>query len=220
MDQISNAPVESWKVEDLKPYERNNKKHPADQIKSLANSIKDQGLNDPITVDEQGVIISGHGRLEAVKLLGWTHVPVRCLKGITETQAMKLRIAANKTTGTEYDIDVLQDELNRLSLLGEEVTDIGFNDRELEMLMTDIGEMDDVDVADIDQAVSDFDDEVEESAREAEKTEVPISKAFDIKKLPLKAQRTTGLFMKRIESQTGKTGAEALIAHMEGILND
>lgn len=219
-ENISNAPVESWPVEDIKPYERNNKKHPPEQVKSLASSISDQGLNDPITVEEDGTIISGHGRLEAIKSLGWTHAPVRCLRGISKAKAAKLRIAANKTASTEYDVDVLQEELERIAAMGEEVTDIGFDDRELEMLMDDIGEMSDVGVEDINAAVSDFDEEVAETAEAAEQSEVPVSKVFNVKKLPLKCQKIGGLFMQKIEALTGLVGADALIAHMEAVAND
>jgi len=219
-DKISNAPVESWDVADVKPYERNNKKHPPKQIEQLAASIADQGLNDPITVDDGGVIISGHGRYEAILKLGWTKVPIRCLRGISEAKAAKLRIAANKTSSTEYDLDVLSEELERLSILGENITVMGFDSRELEMLMDDLGEMSDAAITDIDTAVSDFDDDVLDAAAKAEGSDISLSKAFDIKRLPLRSQKVAGLFMKRIEELTGLTGADALMAHMEAVTND
>lgn len=218
---INSAPVESWKIEDVKPYSKNNKKHPKEQIEALAKSISDQGLNDPITVDIDGFIISGHGRLEAVKLLGWTHVPVRHLKALTKNQADKLRIAANKTTGTDFDIEVLQGELERLAALGEDLTDIGLDDRELDVMLSDLGEMNDASIStDIEADVDAFDDEVDQTAKNLAEKEIPLAKAFGVKTLPLKQQAVVSRFMARIEAATGKTGAEALIAHMETITHD
>jgi len=55
---------------EIKPYEKNAKKHPKKQIEQVANSIKEFGMNQPIVVDKEGVIIVGHGRYEALQLLG------------------------------------------------------------------------------------------------------------------------------------------------------
>lgn len=54
----------------ITPYSKNSKKHPKKQIEQVANSIKEFGMNQSIVVDNQGVIIVGHGRYEALKLLG------------------------------------------------------------------------------------------------------------------------------------------------------
>lgn len=54
----------------IKPYPLNAKKHPQKQIEQVANSIKEFGMNQPIVVDADGVIIVGHGRYEALKHLG------------------------------------------------------------------------------------------------------------------------------------------------------
>lgn len=60
---------------EIRPYEKNQKKHPKKQIEQVANSIKEFGMNQPIVVDKQGVIIVGHGRYEALKLLKWEIKP-------------------------------------------------------------------------------------------------------------------------------------------------
>ena len=46
------------------------------EIESLAASIEDIGLLNPITVDRDGNLLAGERRLRAVKLLGWKTVPV------------------------------------------------------------------------------------------------------------------------------------------------
>jgi ParB family chromosome partitioning protein len=49
-------------------------------IASLAASIEDIGLLNPITIDEDGLLLAGARRLAACKLLGWTEVPVNIVR--------------------------------------------------------------------------------------------------------------------------------------------
>jgi ParB-like chromosome segregation protein Spo0J len=214
---ISHAPVESWTLNRIKPYPENNKKHSAAQIKELVKSIESQGLNDPITVDKKGVIISGHGRFEAIKVLGWKVCPVRHLKMLTPVQADKLRIAANKTSSNEYDYDAMQRELSRLSGMGESLDDMGFDAKELEMMVGSIGELDMDSISDdIITAVGDFEDEAREEAAKIGDEEVSLSKAFGLSKIPLRSMRTAKVFMGAIERETGLVGSDALVKFMEG----
>jgi ParB-like chromosome segregation protein Spo0J len=64
-------------VSELQPYSRNRNKHPEDQIKRLAELIKFHGLRHPVIVSTlSNQVIAGNGRLEALKLLGATEIPV------------------------------------------------------------------------------------------------------------------------------------------------
>lgn len=49
--------------ETLVPYEKNNKFHSEDQVKKIARSIREIGFRTPILVDENRVILAGHGRV-------------------------------------------------------------------------------------------------------------------------------------------------------------
>lgn len=61
----------------LQPNPKNANKHPEDQIKRLAQIIDYQGMRSPIVVSKRsGFITKGHGRLEALKELGWKEAPV------------------------------------------------------------------------------------------------------------------------------------------------
>ena len=63
------AQVESWDIDKIIPYPMNNKKHPEEQISKIASSMAEYGVDVPIVVDGDGVIIKGHGRrLGAIKL--------------------------------------------------------------------------------------------------------------------------------------------------------
>lgn len=61
--------IENMLVSDIIPYMNNAKEHPKHQIEQIVNSIREFGFNDPIAIDEHNVIIEGHGRLEALKLM-------------------------------------------------------------------------------------------------------------------------------------------------------
>ena len=50
---------------ELTPYGKNAKRHPAEQVKRIANSIKEFGFQQPIVVDKDNIVIIGHGRLLA-----------------------------------------------------------------------------------------------------------------------------------------------------------
>lgn len=101
--------VESAKIEDIKSLERNAKKHPPEQIEQIKNSIKAFGFNDPIAVDENSIIIEGHGRLEAAKKLGMEDVPIIRLDHLNKSQKKAYIIAHNKLCmNSDFDIDKLK----------------------------------------------------------------------------------------------------------------
>lgn len=101
---------------EIKPYDKNGKKHPKKQVEQIANSIKEFGMHQPIVVDKQGVIIVGHGRYEALKLLGMD-VPEDMIRvaDLTEEQAKAYRLADNKLNESEWDMNLVIEELKDLS---------------------------------------------------------------------------------------------------------
>lgn len=98
----------------IKPYGKNAKKHPKKQIEQVAASIKEFGFNQPIVVDKENVVIVGHGRLEAAIELGMTDVPVIQVDLTTE-QAKAYRLADNKLNESDWDMDLVIQELKELS---------------------------------------------------------------------------------------------------------
>jgi len=104
-------------IDELIPYENNAKLHPKEQIEQIKNSIKEFGNNDPIAIDENNVIIEGHGRYEALKELGYTEVDTIVLDNLTEEQKNAYRIVHNQLTmNTDWDIEMLKEELNDIDL--------------------------------------------------------------------------------------------------------
>ena len=72
------------RIDELKPDPANPRRHSKKQIRQIANSIKAFGLNVPILIDRDGNVIAGHGRLLAVKELGYSEVPTLCLDHLSQ----------------------------------------------------------------------------------------------------------------------------------------
>lgn len=81
--------VETVSLKDIKPYEKNAKKHPEKQIEYIANSIKEFGWTQPIVLDENGEIIIGHGRYLAAKKLELETGPCIYERDLSEIQQMQ-----------------------------------------------------------------------------------------------------------------------------------
>ena len=90
---IAHLPIEAIAPDPLNP-----RTHSREQIQAIARSIQAFGFNAPILVDRNGIIKAGHGRFEAAKFLGLTHVPVIRLEHLSEQQAKAYMLADNKLT--------------------------------------------------------------------------------------------------------------------------
>lgn len=106
------------KVSELTPYEKNAKTHDDKQIANVANSIKRFGWQQPIVIDENGVVVIGHCRLLAAKKLKLKEVPVTVASGLTEDEIKELRIADNKTNESPWDLGLLAEDIEGLSFEG------------------------------------------------------------------------------------------------------
>src|SRR3990167_2935122 len=101
------------KIGEVIPYKKNAKKHTEMQIKQVAESIRNFGFAQPIVVDKKGVVIVGHARLAAAKLLGLRDVPVIKVN-LSEQQAKAYRLADNKLNESDWDMDLVIGELKEL----------------------------------------------------------------------------------------------------------
>ena len=102
------------KVGDIRPYERNAKKHDEKQIKNVMESIKQFGFVQPVVVDKDNVLIIGHCRLIAAKRLGMREIDAVVAKDLTQEQVDKLRLLDNKLNESEWDFDLLLEDIPQL----------------------------------------------------------------------------------------------------------
>ena len=111
-----------WKdIASVKPYARNAKKHDETQVANVAESIKQFGWQQPIVCDADGVIIIGHCRLLAAKKLGLKKVPVKTENNLSEEQVKKLRALDNKLNESDWDFDLLAEDIGELDFSGFDI---------------------------------------------------------------------------------------------------
>lgn len=117
--------VKTVSIDQIKPYE-NNPRNNDDAVDAVANSIKEFGWQQPIVVDNGGVIIAGHTRYKAAKRLKLKEVPIVVADNLTEEQVNAYRLADNKSGElATWDDDELQEELDKI--LDIDMTDFGFD---------------------------------------------------------------------------------------------
>ena len=115
---------ETRRLADIHPYEKNPRRND-EAVADVMESIKQCENLDPIEVDEDGIILSGHTRLKALKKLGYTETDVVVYDGLTDEQKRKYRLLTNKTGEKAlWDFDLLAGELDGLDLGG---FDFGFD---------------------------------------------------------------------------------------------
>ena len=154
--------IELINIDEIIPYENNAKLHPKEQIEQIKKSILEFGNNDPIAIDKNNVIVEGHGRLLALKELGYEEVEVIKLGHLTEEQRKAYTLIHNKLTmNTDFDIEILESELAAINII--DMNDFDF----------------DLDI-EVEESTIEDDYDIEEKLEEIEE---PKSKYGDIYKL-------------------------------------
>lgn len=128
-------------IRELKPYKKNAKKHPKEQIERIAQSIREFGFTQPVLLDDNDCVVAGHGRILGAKKAGVKIVPTVTLSDLTEDQIKAYRLADNKLNESEWDWGLLDEELETLaedidmSLFG---FDLDMTDEELDKAIKEV----------------------------------------------------------------------------------
>lgn len=135
---MENREIVYKNVADLIPYARNSRTHDKDQVSQIVASIKEFGFTNPVLIDDEGLIIAGHGRVQAAQKLNLKTVPTICLDYLTEAQKKAYVIADNRLAlNAGWDFDMLKVELNDLNDLDFDVSLLGFEDKEINDILAD-----------------------------------------------------------------------------------
>lgn len=175
--------VEQVPVASLAAYAANARTHSDQQVAQIAASIEEFGFVNPVLVDGDGVLIAGHGRLMAARLLGMMVVPAIRIDHLTPAATRALRIADNQIAlNASWDEAVLAAELARIRESGFDMASLGF------------------DLSDVDAALNAPD----EDAPAPEPPATPVSQPGDVWRL--------GMHRLRCGSSTSAEDVAALLA--------
>lgn len=160
--------IEKLKLSEITPYINNAKEHPQEQIDQIKGSIKEFGFNDPIAVDENNVIIEGHGRYTALQQLGAEEVEVIRLDHLSEIQKKQYIIAHNKLTmNTGFNLEKLKLELKEIEI----------NEKDLSLTGFEIEELKDLNIGSLEVEIDEF---KEDETPEVDLEKEPYSKLGDL----------------------------------------
>lgn len=119
--------IQMVNVSELKPHPKNPRVHPESALEKLQRSIEKFGWTNPILVSADGYILAGHARLKAAQNAGIEQVPVIYLP-LEGAKAEAYLIADNRLQEeTDWDFELLEQDLKELIALGFDITVTGFD---------------------------------------------------------------------------------------------
>lgn len=107
--KIEYVPLTSLRDNPLNP-----RLHPDRQIKALARAISTFGFLAPILIDQEAMIVAGHGRVAAARKLKLATVPAVRVEHLTQSELRALMLADNKLSDLSTFDDTLLVENFRL----------------------------------------------------------------------------------------------------------
>jgi hypothetical protein len=120
---------------DLKSWPGNPRTHNDKQLAKLKSSIQKFGFTAPVLVDEAGVILSGHGRVQAAIALELPTIPTRVIGGLSQAKKRAYVIADNKLAQLAgWDDTILKGELELLIAENFDIETTGFSTAEIDIL--------------------------------------------------------------------------------------
>lgn len=97
MSDLSSHPqVELVAISSLRPNPRNARTHSDKQIAQIAASIERFGFLVPIVIDDDGMILAGHGRWLAARKLSLPQVPVIRAAFLTDADRRAFVLTENR----------------------------------------------------------------------------------------------------------------------------
>lgn len=130
--------IEYRELSELIDYEKNARSHSEEQIAQIVQSITNFGYNTPIEIGTDNVIISGHARVEATRRVGLPRIPCIVQKHLEGDLRTGYILAANKIAmNASWHVPLLKEELLTLRDNGFDVLLTGFNETELDDLLTE-----------------------------------------------------------------------------------
>ena len=125
-------------VTSLRANPRNARTHSDSKSRKSPGVSSQFGFTNPILIDEEGLVLAGHGRLAAAQRLGWAEVPTLTMSGLSAVKKRAYALADNKLAeNAGWDVQILGEELKFLSEIEVEfdVSITGFETVEIDRLV-------------------------------------------------------------------------------------
>jgi len=127
---MDNLKIEYIDPKLLVPDPENAKEHTDEQVDQIVRSMETFGMNDPIGVWKDNLIVEGHGRLMAALQIGLETVPIIRLDHLTDQERRAYMLAHNKLTmNTGFEIPKLEAALQEITDFDME--QFGFGTKEI-----------------------------------------------------------------------------------------
>jgi DNA modification methylase len=126
------------KPSDLVPWEGNPRTHSEKQLTALMGSIKQLGFQVPVITNEDGIILAGHGRVEAAKRLGLKEIPTIVAAGLSKAEQRAFVLGDNKIASmSKWDNQLLRSEIQFLLDADFHIETTGFSTCEIDIMLDD-----------------------------------------------------------------------------------
>lgn len=130
-DWPANKPVMTA-IHKIHPYPNNPRTHPPAQVAMLAEIMRRRGVDQPIVVDEEFVILKGHGRRLAALAADFAEYPVVMHRGLSDVDKAAMRIEDNQVALLAgWDVELIRGEIAELKMAGYDVNLLGFGEAQL-----------------------------------------------------------------------------------------
>lgn len=122
--------------DELKPYPGNARIHDEKQMTALMAAIREFGFQGAILINEDDIVLAGHGRLDAVKRLKLKTVPTMVVAGLTKAQQKAYVLADNKLSQmSRWDHELLRNEIELLLEDDFQIETTGFSTAEIDLIV-------------------------------------------------------------------------------------
>jgi DNA modification methylase len=137
-DRLKNLSIVYKKLDELSSNPCNGRTHSKGQIRQIAKSIEAFGFLSPILTDNSDVIVAGHGRAAAARILGISTVPTVPIEHLSSDEIRAFMIADNRIAqNAGWDESILAIEFQHLLALDAtfDITATGFEVPEIDLII-------------------------------------------------------------------------------------
>jgi len=115
-------------IDEIREYENNPRDNDGEPVEAVVESLKNYGWRRPLIIDKDKVLIAGHTRIKAARILGHKEVPCVLADDLSKAEANAYRLEDNRTQeDSQWDTEALAKEFETLRNNGFDLSKTGFD---------------------------------------------------------------------------------------------